>query len=174
MHVNIYLSEHRFPQYVFSENIKSYLFTDFDMVLMDEGFWRIVKGLLEEASVTKIVFENIDPDVHFNEEIQTADLPKKILEIVNSETVEGYFDVPASLHMITILSVIYSIGGDGNLCILLDRDYSIAIMGFSNPQWRDHFYEYEIKDLPDYLRLTFAGSELPDNLKDSLHRNWGY
>jgi hypothetical protein len=174
MNANTFFNGLRFSEYVFSGKINSYLFVDFDMIFIDEGFWRIAKGLLEEACIAKIVVENIDPDIHFKEEIQTADLPSKFLEIVNSETVEGYFDVPTSFHMITVLSIIYSTGDNDNLCILMDRDYSIAIVGFSNPRWRDHFYEYEIKDLPDYLRLTFAGKELPGNLKDSLRSNWGY
>jgi hypothetical protein len=172
MSANLLYNGQEFPDYIFTDKVKSYLFVDFDIIFTDEEFWQIMKVFLTNNNVSKIVVENLDPDYLFREEIDVAGLPKTFMKAVRTENLKGYFSCDANLHMITIKTLIYS-GENGEIfCILLDRDYSIGIIGFSNPIKSEIFMEYEIKDVTDYLRLTFAGKDLPSDLKKTVVENW--
>jgi hypothetical protein len=56
--------------------------------------------------------------------------------------------------------------------LLLDRDYSIGIIGFSTAQKPEVFSEYEITNLLEGLKVNFEGKDLPESLKDELYKNW--
>jgi hypothetical protein len=160
-----------FPRYVFADTVKSYIFLDFDAVFADEGFWKMMKEYLQTERINSIIVKNLDPDYHFVEKIDVANLPNSFIGLACNANLEGYFDFKATLHMITIKTLIYSIEEDV-FCILLDRNYSIGILGFTSPDQQSLFEEYGIKDVFDYLKINFAGKELPNDLKDELHKNW--
>src|ERR1700733_672998 len=161
-----------FPEFIFTNKVKSYLFFEFDFVFTEE-FWLILKKLLEKSGVQKIFVENLQPAYHFNEEVDVASLPGSFIKIAQEANLEGYFSFNASLHMITEKALIYSHQDEEAFCILLDRAYSIAIMGLSNSIETDFLSEFTIKDMPDYLTLAFAGKNLPNSFKKSFHENWG-
>lgn len=158
-----------FPRYVFTDKVKSYLFLDFDAVFIDQDFWNTMKGILETERIMSIVIENLDPDYHFNETIVVEGLPSSFVELARTENLEGYFNFQANLHMITIKTLIYS---EDVFCIVLDRNYSIGIIGFADASQSVTFKEYSIDDVRDYLKVNFAGKELPNHLKDELNKNW--
>jgi hypothetical protein len=161
-----------FPEYIFTDKVKSCLFVDFDMIFMNQGFWQIMKSYLESANIHKIVIKNLNPDYHFIEEMDVAELPKAFMKLVLTENLEGYFSSSATLHMITIQTLIYPLDDEDVFCILADRDYSVGIIGFSNPRKPEMFGDYEIIDVLDYLRLTFAGKDLPSTFKKEVIENW--
>jgi|SRR5579872_4326597 len=161
-----------FPAYIFTDAVKSYLFVDFDIVFMDQMFWQIMKSFLEKNNVSKIVVENLEPNYPFSADINVAGLPSSFLDAVQSEKLEGYFPDAASLHMITIKTLIYPTGTREVFCLLLDRDYSIGIIGFVMSEKPEIFNEYEIKNLLEGLKVNFAGNDLPDSLKHELSKNW--
>jgi len=162
-----------FPAYIFTDAVKSYLFVDFDIVFMDKEFWQIMKGFLEKNNISKIVVENLEPNYPFIADVDVADLPNGFLETVQTVNLEGYFPDAANLHMITIRTLIYPAGSREFFCLLLDRDYSIGIIGFTMPHKPEVFREYEIKNLFEGLKVNFAGNDLPGSLKDKLYKNWG-
>ena len=161
----------KFPDYIFDKKVISYFFVEFDFVF-EEEFWRIFKKLLDEARIKEIVIENLEPNYPFAEQIEVRNLPDSFIESARSMKLEGYFADKSSLYMITEQCLIFAPENKDLFCILLDREHSLGIIGFSNPKQPEIFVEYEIKDVPDYLRLTFAGKDLPNNFKDELYKNW--
>ena len=161
----------QFPEYIFTDKVKSYLFVDFDMVFVDRGFWQKMKSILESAGVRKMTVKNLDPDYFFEVEIDVMDIPEAYLRYVQDENLDGYFSVSANLHMVTIKTLIYTHGEGNALCILLDRDYGIGIVGFSSSKKPEILTEYEIT-LSDYLKLSFAGKGVPGNIEKAVIENW--
>jgi hypothetical protein len=160
-----------FPNYVFTDKVKTYLFVDFDIVFVDQDFWKILRDYLESKKITSIVIQNVDPDYYFNEIIKTNNLPGAFMELARNENLEGYFDFKANLHMLTNKAIIFSEEKD-EFCIVLDRSYSIGIIGFTSKDHIAGFNEYVIRDILDYLKINFGGNELPSSLKAGLHKNW--
>jgi hypothetical protein len=74
--------------------------------------------------------------------------------------------------MITENTLIYSLEEKELFCILLDRRYSLGVIGFSKPVFANIINELNIKDIADYLNLSFGGRELPGNFKNTLFKNW--
>jgi hypothetical protein len=161
-----------FPEYIFTDKVKSYLFVDFDMIFMNPGFWVIMKSYLESNSIHTILINNLDPDYRFIEEIKVAGLPHDFTRAVQTENLQGYFSVSANLHMITIKTLIYPQENEDVFCILAFRDYSMGIIGFSTSKKPDIFIDYEIEDVPKYLKLSFGGKDLPSDFKKTLFDNW--
>jgi hypothetical protein len=160
-----------FPKYIFTDKINASIFVEFDIVFIDRDFWKIMKGFLEIKNITSIVVRNLEPNYHFNETIKTNALPDEFVELVQKEGLEGYFDFKANLHMLTNRTLIFPQNEDA-LCIVLNRDYSIGIIGFTNKDMVPMFNEYAIGDILDYLKINFAGKELPNSFKDELSKNW--
>lgn len=160
-----------FPKYIFTDKVKAYLFVEFDIVFLDREFWKIMKSFLAIKNISCVVVQNLEPNYHFNETIKTNDLPNAFVELVRKEVLEGYFDFKANLHMLTNRTLIYPVDED-ELCIALDRDYSIGIIGFTDKDQVQMFNEYAIGDILDYLKVNFAGKELPNSFKDELNKNW--
>jgi hypothetical protein len=171
MEIGLLYNGKNFPQYVFGGEVKSYIFLDFDVIFVDEGFWRIMKDYLQVGKVRRIAVKNLDPDYHFAETIEVGSLPSSFIELACKANLEGYFDFKATLQMITIKTIIYSIEND-LFCIVLDRNYSVGIIGFTSPNHPTMFEEYGVKDVLDYLKINFAGRVLPNSLKEKLHKNW--
>jgi hypothetical protein len=160
-----------FPQYIFTDKVKAYLFVEFDMVFVDRAFWKLMRDYLEISKINSIIVLNLDPDYYFSQTIQTNSLPNAFLELVRNESLEGFYNFAASLQMITNRAVVFSREED-EFCIVLDRNYSIAIIGFTSNDHIGIFKDYIIKDILDYLEINFAGQKLPASLQEELCKNW--
>jgi hypothetical protein len=161
----------RFPEYVFNNRSLTYLFFEFDLIFYEE-FWNPFKTFLEEIKIDTIVIENIDPVYLFKKEINVRELPNSFLQAVNTATLEGYFPCKASLHMITDLSLIYPVAGKDLFCLVLQRGYDLAILGLPNSKHTEIFNGLLIRDLVDYLTISFGGQDVPEHFKDILNSNW--
>lgn len=160
-----------FPEYIFNKRNLVCLFFEFDLIF-DEEFWNIFKKYLEENEINKIVIENMQPDYLFKEEISVRDMPNSFLQAVNTENLEGYFSFKASLHMLTELCLIYPTDGKDNFCLVLQREYELAILGLPNSKHTEIFNELIIKDLLDYLTICFRGNDVPEDFKNIILSNW--
>ncbi len=161
----------KFPDYVFTEAVASYLFVEFNFIF-DEEFWNIFKKFLVANSVKEVVVKNLEPDCQFIEPIEVKDLPEKFIKCVKSMTLSGFFADDVSLYMITEQCLIYAPEDKELFCIVLDRANDLGIIGFSTLRQADVVGNLNIKDIPDYLTMNFGGKELPNAFKDTLHRNW--
>jgi len=163
----------KFPDYVFTETVASYLFVEFDFVF-DEEFWRVVKKFLEDNNVKEIIVENLEPDYPFVERIEVKGLPAEFIKSARSLTLAGFFADKASLFMITEECLIYTPENKELFCIVLDRASGLGIIGFSTLRKADVVGNLDIKDVPDYLTMNFGGKELPSTFKDTLYKNWKF
>ena len=161
----------QFPDYIFNQEVLKYLFFEFDFVFTEE-FWKIFKKFLERWGIEKLTIENLKPNYLFIDEINVAELPKSFIESARIEKLEGYFSVKASLYMITEQSAIYSTDNRELFCLFLDREFSLAILGVTDSKYINFFDEVDIKNITEYLKLTFAGKNLPKSFKKLLHANW--
>ena len=162
----------KFPEYIFTKDVKSYLFIEFDFVF-DKGFWAIFKFFLKENKIQTFIVENLRPEIEFIASVEVANLPKSFIEATNTSNIGGYLPSKESLYLITSETVIYSSDNKQLFCILIDREYDLAILGFSDLIYADVVEGLDIKDVSDYLTLCFGGKGLPSRLKESLHQNWG-
>jgi len=161
----------RFPEYVFKNGDLTCLFFEFELIFSEE-FWSVFKKYLEDIRVDTIMIDNIDPHYSFHKEISVRDLPGSFLLAVNTESLEGYFTSKASLHMITDLSLIYPASRNDLFCFVLQREYELAILGFSNSKSTEIFNELIISDLMDYLTICFQGNDVPNDFKEKFYSNW--
>ncbi|HWY36109.1 MAG TPA: hypothetical protein VNX68_15805, partial [Nitrosopumilaceae archaeon] len=157
----------QFPDYIFYDKVLGHFFLEFDFIYTEE-FWDIFKKFLEDNNIKKILIENLQPDYLFVDEINVKDLPMSFMDSVCTEKLEGYFPSKASLYMISLQALIYSKENKELFCIYLDREFSLAIFGFCNQKDVTFFNEIGIKNLTDYLTMTFAGNEIPGSFNESL------
>lgn len=157
----------QFPDYIFNQEVLLYQFFEFDFACT-EDFWKIFKAFLKKLEIGKLTIQNLKPDYIFIDEVRVAELPQAFIESARTEKLEGYFSHKSSLYVITERLVIYSEENKELFCLFLDREYSLAILGLSESKYLDFFDEVNIKNVIEYLKLTFAGKELPKSFKQQV------
>lgn len=160
-----------FPEYIFSVKVDRYLFFEFNFAFEGE-FWTIFKRFFEKNRVKSIIVENLRPNYFFKEKVSVAQLPDSFAAAARTMQLAGYLSSPASLYMITEEAIVYDPEQKDLFCLVLTRDFDLAILGFSNAQDAEFLSEIALKDVSDYLRMIFKGEDLPGSFRDTLNRNW--
>ncbi|SRR6266498_532054 len=162
----------RFPNYVFSDRVKSSIFIEFDTVFTP-SFLKTLRNFLVQKDIKQLKIQNIEPkDYFFNETIDVSKLPDSFIESACLEKVQEYIDTPASFYMLTELGLIFPIENSEMFCLYLDRRFSLAIIGSSEMSNAIFFQEFKIIDLFDYLTMTFQGDEPPQEITKKMKKYW--
>jgi hypothetical protein len=160
-----------FPELVFTDQVVSYLFVEFEFVF-SEDFWEVFKRFLNDNNIGSLIVENIEPAFSFIGNIDVKSLPESFMSLTRAKTIEGYFPTKESLYIVTEETLIYSPENEGLFCIFLDRKVDLGILGFSTPQNAGVVDGFAIKDIVDYLTICFGGKSVPDTFRAKLVKNW--
>jgi hypothetical protein len=159
------------PEYIFTDRVRSYCFIEFEFAFSNE-FWVAFKILLEKSGIKRIRITNLKPDNPFSTDVDVTSLPDGYTQVAESNVIESDISDKVSFHLLTEKALIFAPDNENRFCILLDREYEIAVIGFSSPQVDEALTQFAIDDMPNYLTLAFAGKELPSAFKDTLNKNW--
>lgn len=159
------------PEYIFTDKVRSYCFIEFEFAFSNI-FLEAFKIFLEKSGIKKIRITNLKPDNPFSTDVDVTSLPDSFLQATESNVIESDFSGKVSFHLLTEKALIFSPDNEDFFCILLDREYEIAVIGFSSPQVDEAIAPFAIDDLPNYLTLAFAGKPLPQAFKEELYKNW--
>jgi hypothetical protein len=161
----------QFPDYVFKKKGLKFYFFEFNF-LFTEDFWKVFKIFLIANDISEIEIVNLQPDFSFNSKIDVISLPDSFMKLACSEVLEGYFSFKASLYMITENAIIYSTDKTDSFCLVLDRKYWLGILGIFNSKSEELLNDLDIKNISDYLKMSFKDEKLPLNFKNALIENW--
>jgi len=159
------------PEYIFTDEVRSYCFIEFEFAFSNK-FWKTFKIPLEKSGIKRIRITNLQPDNPFSTDVDVTSLPDGFLRAVESNVIESDISDKVSFHLLTEKALIFAPDNENCFCILLDREYEIAVIGFSSPQVDEALTQFAIDDLPNYLTLAFAGKPLPQTFKEELYKNW--
>ena len=159
------------PEYIFTDQVRSYCFIEFEFAF-SKGFWEIFKTVLEKRRIKKIRITNLKPDNLFTMDVSVESLPDGFSKATESNIIDSDIDDKVSFHLLTEKALIYPCDNENFFCILLDREYELAVIGFTSSKIDETITQFSIDDISNYLTLAFGGKELPNAFKHILVKNW--
>ena len=163
----------RFPEYVFDGIVKKNLFVDFD-IAFSEAFIIVLKKFLIKNQVQTIEITNIIPKAYsFKKQVNVFELPESYIKITYNLEDQDYIQIKASFYMLTECATVCPIDNKDLIIIYLDRQYGLAIIGFSNESDCTFFSDFKLENLFAHLTMAFNGN-VPNELKKKVQKNWHY
>ena len=161
-----------FPEYVFRKADLNYLFLPFNVVFDNDFLFRFRK-FLEKHNILTISIENVKPnEFQFTSEVSVNQMPNSFKQCVSTDDIKAYGNTTISFQMLTEQGLIYASAAEELFCIVLERNYWIAIIGLSNSSDVHFFTEFAEENIIDHLSNSLNSEQLSQQLIRTAKTNW--